>query len=397
MATFNAVALAIGLIIMLSARLSGLVNRSFLSLTVIFVAGGFVIGDGALGFLEIDSHTAALKPLAIGVLVLILFVDDLEVDHELVRSDWRVPLKKLLVAMPLTMALVAVLAYALTDMSWTLCFLLGALIAPTDPILSSSVITNKLVPQRVRHSLSLESGLNDGLALPVILALSASLVGESFDLLSFLVRDLGLGVLVGVAVGFAAAKFMPTRADDPDLPPHAKSLYAVGCAFALYGLASAVHGNGLIAVFVGAVVLGSLRPDIERVVHELSQDMVELAKLIVFVVFGALLTVPMLAEIGLPGVLLVAAIFVIARPVAVLVSLAGERMPMSHKLFMGWFGARGIATVAFSLLVLSKGVPGSEQLFVLCAATVFCSVLVHGLSDGAGVRWIARRTEQPQP
>src|SRR4051812_12259900 len=163
---------------MAGALASGLVNRSFLSLTAAFVIAGFLLGDGGLGVIELDPRGEFVHDLAIVALIVILFRDGLEVESEMLQTAWHLPLRKLVLAMPITAAIVAVAAAWLTGLSWTEAFLLGALLSPTDPVLSSSVVTNPRVPRIIRHSLNLESGLNDGLALPPVLALLAVLSAD---------------------------------------------------------------------------------------------------------------------------------------------------------------------------------------------------------------------------
>src|SRR5918998_378082 len=166
-----------GALLMLGALLAGLARRSLLSLTALFVVAGFVLGQGGLEVLELDPRSGFVQGLAVVALVLILFRDGLEVEEEMLQTAWHLPLRKLVLAMPLTAGLVALAAHTLTDFGWTESFLLGALLAPTDPVLTSSVVTNPRVPRIIRHSLNLESGLNDGLALPAVLALTAAAAG----------------------------------------------------------------------------------------------------------------------------------------------------------------------------------------------------------------------------
>src|SRR4051794_18058405 len=153
---------------MLGALVSGLAQRSFLSLTALFVIAGFVLGN--TGALDIDPRSEFVHDLAVVALIVILFRDGLEVEAEMLQREWRLPLRKLIVAMPLTCVIVAFSARYVLGFGWTASFLLGSLLSPTDPVLSSSVVTNPRVPRVVRHSLNLESGLNDGLALPAVLA-----------------------------------------------------------------------------------------------------------------------------------------------------------------------------------------------------------------------------------
>jgi NhaP-type Na+/H+ or K+/H+ antiporter len=399
---FDVSLLVFGGLLLAGALVSGLVHRSFLSLTALFVLAGFALGEGGLEVLELDPASGFVSGLAIVALIVILFRDGLEVEAEMLQTAWRVPLRKLVLAMPITAAIVAVTAHALTDLGWTECFLLGALLSPTDPVLSSSVVTNPRVPRLVRHSLNLESGLNDGLALPAVLAFSAALrIGEDeFTWWKFVLQDVTLGFAFGVAIGYAASRLLPrTRTIETGVPDHQKSLYALGTAFAAYGVAVALppEGNGLIAVFVCAIVLGIRRPDLRATFEHLSADIVEIVKLGVFVVFGALLTFDGLFGDGLAAVAIVAVTLLVARPVAVFVALVGTRTPASWKAFMAWFGPKGVATMTFSLLVLADAIPENERIFDIAALCVFASILAHGLTDTPGADWIARRAEQPAP
>jgi NhaP-type Na+/H+ or K+/H+ antiporter len=394
--------LAFGALLVGGALVSGLVHRSFLSLTALFVVVGFALGEGGLELLTFDAGSGFVQALAIVALVVILFRDGLEVEAEMLQSNWRLPLRKLVLAMPITAAIVAVASHMVTDLGWGECLLLGALLSPTDPVLSSSVVTNPRVPRLVRHSLNLESGLNDGLALPAVLAFSAALrVGEDdFVWWEFVLQDVTLGFAFGIALGYVASIALPrARGLEGSIPDHQKSLYALGTAFATYGIAVGLpaEGNGLIAVFVCAIVLGIRRPDLRVTFEHLSADIVEIVKLGVFVVFGALLTLDGLFGDGLGAVAIVAVTLLVARPVAIWLALLGAGLPATWTAFMAWFGPKGVATMTFSLLVLADQIPGNERLFNIAALCVFVSILAHGLTDTPGSEWIARREAPPAP
>jgi NhaP-type Na+/H+ or K+/H+ antiporter len=394
---FDTVTLVFGALLVGGALVSGLAHRSLLSLAAAFVVVGFVLGRGGLDVLHFDPGSGFVADLAIVALIVILFRDGLEVEAEMLQREWRLPFRKLVLAMPLTAVIVAAATHAVTDLGWTECFLLGALLSPTDPVLSSSVVTNPRVPRLVRHSLNLESGMNDGLALPAVLAFMAVLVGagadgEPFVWWRFVIQDVTLGLLVGVGMAFAAARLMPrSRRLGAGIPDHQKSLYALGVAFATYGVAVGVDGNGLIAVFVGAIALGILRPDLRETFEHRADDIVEIVKLGVFVVFGSLLTFDGLFADGWAAVAIVAVTLLVARPVAIAIALAGTRVSARLQAFMAWFGPKGVATMTFSLLVLAADFPSAERIFNLAALCAFTSVIVHGLSDTPGSEWLARR------
>jgi sodium/hydrogen antiporter len=378
-----------GGMLVLGALLSGLARRSFLSLAPVFVVAGFVLGQGGFELLDLDPRSDFVQGLAVIALVLILFRDGLEVEAEMLQKAWHLPLRKLVLAMPLTALLVALAAYALTDLTWIESLLVGALLSPTDPVLSSAVVTNPRVPRVIRHSLNLESGLNDGLALPAVLAFTAAAESrDDFVWWEFVLQDVGVGALTGLVIAFVAARLMPRGAG-----AHEKSLYALGVAFATYGAAVLPpEGNGFIAVFVAAIALGIWRPDIRDCFEHRSEDVLEVVKLGVFLVFGAIFTFDLLFEDGWAAIAIAAFTLVVARPVAVFVALAGASgVGTAGKAFMAWFGPKGVATMTFALFVLGSTDPNAERIAGIAALTVFISIVVHGLTDHPGAEWMAKR------
>jgi NhaP-type Na+/H+ or K+/H+ antiporter len=431
MPTFQATATVLGLLLILGALLSGLAQRSFLSLTSLFVLAGFLLGPGGFGWIDFRAQSGFVEDLAFAALIVILFRDGLEVEGEMLQREWHLPARKLVLAMPITATIAAVAAHVLIGFSWTESFLIGALLSPTDPVLTSSIVTNIRVPRMIRHSLNLESGLNDGLALPAVLALLAALsVGSgSFHWGRFVIQDLGLGLLYGLACGWLASLLMPRARDDRpaapasdggprpapaddrnstqgpanptsesgegstpehEIPAHQKSLFALGVAFTTYGLTVLTpKGNGFIAVFVAAIVLGVRRPDLRLHFEQRADELVEIVKLGIFFVFGSLLTLHALTREGWPSIAFVAIVFLLARPLAVWVALLGTHTDRATRLFMGWFGPKGVATMTFALLVLDQNISNGTRIFDLTALVVFCSIIVHGLSDTPGANWIA--------
>jgi NhaP-type Na+/H+ or K+/H+ antiporter len=389
---FEVSAVVLGCLLVFGALVSGLERRSVLSLTSVFVVVGFILGPGVTGAIRFDPRSGFVSELATVALIVMLFRDGLEVDGELLARHWSLPLRKLVLAMPITAVVVALATRLLVGLSWTESFLLGALLSPTDPVLSSGVVTNPRVPAPVRHSLNLESGLNDGLALPAVLAFAAALNvgGGHFVWWRFVLENVSIGCGVGVVMGCAGSLLL--RPTLEDVPPYQKALYALGVAFAAYGAAVLIpHGNGLIAVFVGAITLGIRRPDLRAYFERQAQDLVELVKLGIFVVFGSLLTFHGLFADGWAAVGVVAVTLLVARPVAVFAALVKTGVDVPTKAFMAWFGPKGVATMTFSLLVLSDRIHAGARIFNLAALAVFCSILVHGVSDTPGANWIASR------
>ena len=177
-----------------------------------------------------------------------------------------------------------------------------------------------------------------------------------------------------------------------------KALYGFGLAFATYGITVLPpRGNGFIAVFVAAIVVGNRRPDLRIDFAAHGEELVEIVKLGIFAVFGSLFTFHELLLDGWAGAAVAAGTLLAARPIAIFTALAGTRVPRPDRIFMAWFGPKGVATITFSLLVLSKNVRGGGRIFDLAALTVFCSILAHGATEVPGIRWLARRNQASAP
>jgi NhaP-type Na+/H+ and K+/H+ antiporter len=241
------------------------------------------------------------------------------------------------------------------------------------------------------------------LALPAVLTFLAALSADSghFVWWRFVLQDVGLGFLFGIACGWVASLLMPresARGLTRSIPAHQKSLFALGVAFATYGVTVlSPKGNGFIAVFVAAIVLSVRRPDVRAHFERNSEELVEIVKLGIFLVFGSLLTVHAFTREGWAAVGLVAAILLLARPLAVWIALAGTRTDAATRLFMGWFGPKGVASMTFSLIVLDRHIANGVRIFDLSALVVFCSIVLHGITDTPGAKWIAARAERNPP
>jgi NhaP-type Na+/H+ or K+/H+ antiporter len=396
--SFETGAAVLGGLLVIGSLVSGLARRSMLSLAALFVLAGFLLGPGALDVLHFRPSSGWVTDLATVALIVILFRDGLEADAEMIQSHWQLPARKLVIAMPITAIIVALLARALVGLSWTESLLLGALLSPTDPVLSSGVVNDRRIPRVIRHSLNLESGLNDGLALPAVLAFAAALDSHTghFVWWRFLLQDIGFGLTFGIACGLVGSLLLPREAahdQGETIPDHQRALYGLGLAFATYGLTVLPpHGNGFIGVFVAAIVIGIRRPDLRDHFAARTEELVEVVKLGIFAVFGSLLTIHGLFADGWAAVAVVAGTFLLARPIAIWVALAGSRLDTASKAFMAWFGPKGVATMAFSLLVLSRQIEAGQRIFNIAALAVFASILLHGLTDTPGTNWMARRS-----
>ncbi len=382
----------VGLLLVGAAAASGLVQRTVLSISVLSVGAGMVLAT--IGAVAIDPAAGAVVLVVELVLLVTLFSDGLLVEQEFLRTHWRAPARALAVAMPVNAAMLALAAKVFFGtLSWEEAFLLGFVLSPTDPVITSSVVSSANVPARVRNTLNLESGLNDGLALPFVLlfvALSAGDSGSLTEVAGGLAIDTAVGVAVGAGVALAAAGALD-RLPEGALERRYEGLYALGVGLATFGVAELAYGNGLIAVFCGGVVLAVGRHEVPDVFHEFNESVGSVLQVIAFAIFGVLVVETGINVDVLPLAAFVGFALLVARPASVLLSFVGGQLNRPERLFVAWFGPKGIASMLFALFVLDSSAPDRLLVFDVAAATILASIVAHGLTDTVGARWIERR------
>jgi NhaP-type Na+/H+ or K+/H+ antiporter len=380
----------LGLLLGIASGLSGWLHGVVLSISVLSVVSGI-----GLSYADVITVTPTAEIVVLTVelaLILTLFADGLLVEDELLRKHWAPPARALVIALPITLVLLALAARTLfPDLTWAEAFLLGAVLSPTDPVVTSAIVSAKQIPSAVRHTLNIESGVNDGLALPFVLfflvlathgdrpgAEAAKLLGEA-----------GVGAAIGIGIAFLAG-FLLQRLPGPGLTAKYEGVYALALAFLAFGLAEVTWGNGLISVFVAGIALALARHDIPDSFAEFNESVSATFQVITFFVFGALI-----AATGWHGetwnlVAFVAFALLVARPAAVLLSFLGVGLPRSQKLFIAWFGPKGVASMLFALLVLTSSDANRTLVFDIASFTVLASIIAHGLTDTVGARWLER-------
>ncbi len=373
------------------AALSGLMKGTVLSASVLSVVLGIVLA--AAGLVDVDATDKAIVELVELALILTLFSDGMFVERELLRRHWSPVARALVIAMPITMALLALAAKALfPELSWAEAFLLAAVLSPTDPVVTSAVVTSKLVPRAVRHTLNLESGLNDGLALPFVLffLVLASPGGDAAGEGAKLVGEAAVGAAIGVALGALGGR-LHQHLPGGGVTARYEGIYAIGFALFAFGLAEVTFGNGLIAAFVCGVAMGASEREVPEGFVEFAENSSAILQVLTFFVFGALIVATGFPHSIPPLVVFVLFALLIARPAAVMISFVRTRLPQSQKLFMAWFGPKGVASMLFALFVVKSEVEHGELIFDVAAIAIIASIVAHGLTDTVGAKWLARR------
>jgi NhaP-type Na+/H+ or K+/H+ antiporter len=384
--------LVLGVLLACAAALSGWMRASVLSISVLAVVAGVVLA--AFDVVSVDPESNLVKHVVELALIVTLFSDGLLTERELLARHWGPPARALVLAMPITLALLAVFALAaFPALAVAEAFLLAAVLTPTDPVVTSTVVTATRVPALVRHTLNLESGLNDGLALPFVLFFLtlAEPGGNAASAALELLAKVAVGAVIGLVLAFVGGRAL-TRLPGGGLARNYEGVYALGLALAAYGLAQVTYGNGLIAAFVAGVALGVAEHDIPKAFTEFNENVSAVLQVGVFFLFGALI-VSTGWHHNIPALIaFVAFALLVARPVAVMASLAGTGLPNPIKVFIAWFGPKGVASMLFALLVLKSPVPHAELVFEVASFTIIASIVAHGLTDTVGTRWIEKRT-----
>jgi len=385
MTTVTLAIVAVGLLSF--ALISGRLKGTPVTAPMIFIAFGFVIGSGGLAVAEVEPGHSGIHFIAEFTLILVLFADASRINFGLVRKDHNLPIRMLLVGLPVTIVLGALAAMQLFP-AFTLweAALLAALLAPTDAALGQAVVSAKVVPVRIRQAINVESGLNDGIALPVVLLFAALAsategISDAGDWLRFGLMQVTLGPLVGVVLGYGGAKLIDTMAARGWMNEAFQGIGILSLAVLAFAAAELIGGNGFIATFIGGMVFGNTIRHPCTFLFEFMESEGQLLMLITFLVFGAALLPEGIAGVT-PMVLLYAILsLTIVRMIPVALSLVGAGVRLPTQLFLGWFGPRGLASILFVLLILEESkLAHREELLVITVITVALSALLHGVT-----------------
>ena len=390
------------IILVLSATVFAIVAVSGrlarLSITEPLMAVGIGILITFLVIDPIDIRSPAALTFLELTLALVLFTDAARIDVGRIRRQYRWPARMLLIGLPLAMVLGAVVAGWILAIPFGAALLLGVILAPTDAALAEPVLESEVLPVRVRQTLNIESGLNDGLALPVLfiaIGLIESEAGRSVSSSVLLVVSLvGIGVAGGALLGLAGAWVISRATEHGWMDELHQKIAAVALALGTFAAVEVLGGSGFVAAFVAGAVLGArVRPKCEYL-YDFADTEGRALVLIAFVFLGAGPIYQLIRE-GVPWqawVVSLVALFVV-RPLAIAVSLIGEKLLLSTVLFFGWFGPRGLATAVFLLVAFEEMTDISPLVADITFLTVALSVLLHGVSAMPASQWLAGRLE----
>jgi NhaP-type Na+/H+ or K+/H+ antiporter len=385
--------LAFAAVLLLAVLVSCLAGRTILSTAVLFLAAGFVLGEGTLGVLHLRADSPIVATLAELALFAVLFTDGMRVGWADLRAAWRLPGRALGWGLPLTLLVTAVLAHWVAGLGWAESLLIGAVLAPTDPVFAAALVGNDKVPGRLRHLLNVESGVNDGLALPFVVLFLGVTAGARDLHLDELAVELALGLLIGVAVPALAIALERSRlfAASPAYEP----LNGVAIGLLVLAVGKVSHANLFLAAFAAGITVATFGPRQRAAFEHFGENVAELFKLAALLVFGALISVPFLADVPWTGWVFAVLAIVLARPLALWVSFLGSGLRWREQAAAMWFGPKGFASVVYGLLVLQSAIPAADAVFHLVALIIVLSVVAHSSTDVLVARAFDEQREVP--
>ena len=373
--------------LLLYALVSGRLNGTVVTAPLVFIVFGYVAGPGGLGVAHVDVEHSVIHAIAEFTLILVLFADAARMDLMRLREDHNLPVRMLVLGLPLCIGAGAFAATLLfPKFSLWEAALLAALLAPTDAALGQAVVTARAVPVRIRQAINVESGLNDGIALPAVL-LFATLASmhmsgpDAGEWLRFGLAQLVLGPVVGVVLGYGGGRLLDAAAANGWTDTSFQGIGILTLAILTFVVAELVGGNGFISAFVGGLAFGGAIRSSCSFLFEFMEAEGQLLMLVAFLVFGVTLLPEGVAHLG-PAVIVYALLsLTVLRMIPIGLSLIGAGLKLPTQLFLGWFGPRGLASILFVLLILEESdVPHRETILSVTVVTVGLSALLHGVT-----------------
>lgn len=378
--------LILGVVFFGFALISKRIQGSFLTPPILFTLAGLILSHLLMETAGFSYNHGGLHLIAELTLILVLAADSSQISLDELKKMKTIPARLLLVGLPLIILMGTIFGYLVfPDMGWYQAALIAAILAPTDAALGASVLANKTVPLKIRQGLNVESGLNDGIALPAVLFFACFLnmthqTGEE-NWLTFLSLQLIIGPLVGIAIGWCGGHLIARAAKKEWMTPEFQGVAAIALAVIGFAVAEIFHGNGFIAAFMVGLTYGNLHVNYSKFLYEFTETESQFLSYLTFFLFGALILPEAISNFTIQIFFYAFCSLTIVRMLPVFVSMLGAGLRPVEIAFIGWFGPRGLASLLFALLILEDlNVMQAEFVQTVVAATVFLSVILHGIT-----------------
>jgi NhaP-type Na+/H+ or K+/H+ antiporter len=384
---------------------AGVVERTWISGPIVFTLFGLLISPVGLDLLSLQADREMIKAMAEVALALVLFTDAASADISVLKKTSGLPARLLLVGLPLTILLgFGVAALLFDNLSLFGMALLATMLAPTDAALGKAVVTNEAVPDAIRQGLNVESGLNDGICVPILFVFMALALDKAGDqgpwvlAVELVIEEICIGLAVGVVLAFGAAKLFRLAQRKQWLTKTWIQIPVIALALSCFAVAQLLGGSGFIAAFSGGIVLGIMDEHLSRAVKDelllASEGTGDTLALVTWVIFGSAVVGQAIG--GFSWMILIYSVLslTVIRMLPVFLSLLGSGVDFEGKLFIGWFGPRGLASIVFAVLVLNSGLADAQPLAMTVVCTIVLSIVGHGITANPWARAYGQRKRQ---
>lgn len=377
----------LALFIFLYCVISGRADRTPINGALVYTLFGLAFGAWGLGLLSFEVDSENLRTIAELTLALVLFSDAAKSDLKVLRQTIAVPRRLLLIGLPLTIALgILSGAFLFPHLSFFEVAVLAIMLAPTDAALGKAVVSNPAVPAYIRQGLNAESGLNDGICVPILYVFLALATGQTTTeasgglALKLVLEELGIGVLVGVGLTALLTTILRAAAHRGWIIDTWQQLPVITMALSCFAAAQWLGGSGFIAAFSGGLLFGRLAQEEKNELLMAAEGTGEVLALLTWVAFGAGVVSKALPQLNWEVVLYAIMSLTVIRIVPVYLCLAGTGANLREKMFIGWFGPRGLASIVFGVIVMDQHLPGNDTLTLTVTVTILLSVIAHGIT-----------------
>jgi NhaP-type Na+/H+ or K+/H+ antiporter len=376
--------------------IAGRVERSTITGPMIYVLFGLLAGPMVFGFLKMDVQAVELRVIADLTLALVLFIDAANADLSTLRTHAIIPRRMLLIGLPLAIVLGIGAGWVIfPDLGFYEVCLLATMLAATDAALGKGVVSNQAVPARLREGLNVESGLNDGMCVPVLLVFLALATGDSHGeggtslALTLVAEEIGIGAIVGLVFAYLAVKILRIALKRGWFTDIWAQIPVIGLALACFATADRLHGSGYIAAFVGGLLFGNMT----RRTHELVQageGVAELLAMLTWIAFGAVAVGQSWVVMTWPVLIYSLLSLTVIRILPNILALTGSGEAWEPKLFLAWFGPRGLASIVFFVIVANEHLPGESIMKSVVVCTITLCIVAHGVTANFWAHRMAR-------
>lgn len=365
-------------------------QKAWLTLPIFFAGLGLGLGPSGLDLIDLNINDGTIHTVVEITLILTLFLDASKIRLSNLKANYALPARMLLIGMPLTILLGTGLILLLApDLPWAMALLTAAILTPTDAALAQPILADKDVPTRISEAINVESGLNDGMALPVVVFAALLMAKEATGTISltplaigqFVGAQLTFGPLAGMAIGFGGARMLDLATRHKFTQPIFEGIYFLCVGLTAFFGAKAIGGNGFIAAFVAGLTFGNTIKTHHKFFTEFLEGESTFLSILTFVIFGAVLAPIGLAHAEWTTILIAIGILTLARIIPITISLLGEKLHFYERFILGWFGPKGLASILFALFVAEQyKLPYIDEMLACTVVTVGLSILIHGLS-----------------